>query len=230
MRFRRQRKLWVIAGGLVAVLALVSTVALATRGDDRAGGEGPFVGVAAAEAPYDLRFIDEMTMHHRGAVMSARMMIADSARPELRDLARRITAEQTRQIEQMAAWRRQWYPDAGRPAMGMDGMGMMGAGMGSARMGKMGGGMMNGGQADRMFLRMMIPHHQLAVEMAEDALESAEHDELKRLAENIKEGQAAEIEEMEGYLEDWYGDASTRDAAEGMREMMGSMMGGMHGR
>jgi uncharacterized protein (DUF305 family) len=121
----------------------------------------------------------------------------------------------------MQAWREQWYGCAEAPAMGMCPM-MGGQGMG----GMMGGeGMMGGQHHDRMFLRMMIPHHQLAIDMAEDALRNAEHEELKALAREIIADQSSEIAEMEGYLRDWYGEGSTRDAAASMRDMMRRMMG-----
>ena len=210
----------ILAAGLLGVLigavALGSGLALAGGDDGSVGGQGPFMGMSDARASYDLRFFDEMTMHHRGAVMSARMMIRDSRRPELRGLARRITADQERQIEQMAAWRRQWYRTAGAPATGMHG-----------GMGKMGGiDRMPGDASDRMFLRMMIPHHALAVHMGKDAVGNASHPELKRLAQEIVEGQTREIAEMEGYLERWYGGGSTRGAAEPMEAMMRQMMSG----
>ncbi len=206
-------RFWPAAGG--------TALAHPGHGDATPTADEAFMGVADPAAPYDLRFIDEMTMHHQGAIVSAEMMIGDSERPELRDLARRIQEGQRRQIERMRAWREAWYPDAPAPAMDMgpmaDMMEMMGGGMMD--------GMMGGEGADRMFLRMMIPHHQLAVDMAEDALDRAEHEELKGFAREIIREQSAEIAEMEGYLRDWYGDASTRDDAEGMRDMMRTMMG-----
>ncbi len=186
-------------------------------------GDSPFMGMSDPDAPYDLRFIDEMVMHHQGAIMSAEMMIADSEHPELRDLAQRIREDQQRQIDQMLAWRAEWYPDAATPAMALEpGNGSMGGMMDGGMM----GGMMDGEMADRMFLRMMIPHHELAIDMAEDALINAEHEELKTLAQEIIDGQSAEIEEMEGYLREWYDEASTRDAADDMLAMMQRMRGG----
>ena len=201
--------------------------------------DGAFMGMSDPDAPYDLRFIDEMVMHHQGAIMSSEMMIGDSEHPELRDLAQRIQEEQQRQIDQMRAWRAEWYPDAAKPAMSMDsgtgsmddmmdGNGMMGgmmSGMMGGMMHGMMGGMMDGETADRMFLRMMIPHHQLAIEMAEDALVNAEHAELKMLAQEIIDGQSTEITEMEGYLQEWYDEGSTIGAADDMRGMMQRMMG-----
>jgi uncharacterized protein (DUF305 family) len=216
---KRRRRIGLgIALAVIVAVGLVVGAALATGGEERAEGQPPFMGVADPKAPYDLRFIDEMIMHHQGAIMSSAGMIGDSRRPELRDLARRIQASQKRQIQQMETWRKQWYPRAGASMMGMGGMNMMGR-----------GAMRGGDHTDRMFLRMMIPHHQLAVEMGQDALENAEHNELKGLARVIVDEQSAEIEEMERYLKAWYGDASTRDLAGPMRDMMWRMMGGMHG-
>jgi len=191
------------------------------------GAGDPFMGMSDPNAPYDQRFIDEMVMHHQGAIMSAQMMIADSDRPELRDLARRIAETQQREIEQMRAWRAAWFGSADVPVAGMDPMaGMMHdeGMMGGRDMGGMMGreGMMD---PDRMFLRMMIPHHQLAIDMAEDALKNGQHEELQGLARETIAGQSAEITEMEGYLREWYGDPSTRDVADNMRGMMRQMMG-----
>ena len=92
--------------------------------------------------------------------------------------------------------------------------GMMGPGMmrngGMAGNGMMSGGMMSRDQmqrmmgqnidVDRMFLQMMISHHQAAIAMAQQALAQAEHPEIKTLAQGIITTQRAEITEMQGYL------------------------------
>jgi uncharacterized protein (DUF305 family) len=170
-------------------------------------GEGMngMMGSFDEEQPFDLQFIDQMTMHHEGAIMSSEHMISDSERPELRRLAEDIRQSQSEQVDQMQAWREEWYPDAGRtsgmPASMMQGMmddgGMM-EGMMSGSMQEM----MGGDATDEMFLRMMIPHHQMAVDMAEKALREAEHPEPEELARAIRDEQSAEIELMRGYLEE----------------------------
>ena len=58
---------------------------------------------------------------------------------------------------------------------------------------------------DAMFIDGMIEHHQCAIAMAEMALEQAEHEEIRTLAEAIIAAQNAEIEQMQGWLADWYG-------------------------
>ncbi len=196
-----KHKLLFVSGLLALVVGLAGLLGTTVVTQGRANSAGPAV---SADAPYDLRFLDEMIMHHQGAVMSSKMMIADSDRPEMRKLAQSITESQTEQIERMREWRARWYP--GAPATegthGMMGEGMMG------RTGGMGG--MMRGDADEMFLRMMIPHHRSAVDMATEALTQAEHQEIKDLSRTIIREQTAEIKLMEGYLKAWYGDTGTR--------------------
>jgi uncharacterized protein (DUF305 family) len=168
-------------------------------------GGGQMMGSFDEDKPFDLQFIDQMTMHHEGAIMSSEHMISDSERPELRQLAESIQKSQSEQIKQMQGFRNEWYADSeqtsGMPAGMMDQM--MGDGSGMREM--MGGSMqeMMGGEAtDEMFLRMMIPHHQMGVDMGEKALEEAEHPETKKLAQKIIDEQSAEIELMQGYLDE----------------------------
>jgi len=121
----------------------------------------------------------------------------------------------------MQGFRKEWYSDAGQTS-GMP-AGMMDEMMGDGMMQEMMGGsmqeMMGGDATDAMFLRMMIPHHQMAVDMADDALDgNAEHPELAELAQTIRDEQSAEIELMRGYLEEI-------EASAGGQE--GSMRGGM---
>ncbi|MBA3473904.1 MAG: DUF305 domain-containing protein [Rubrobacter sp.] len=173
-------------------------------GGDMSGGQ--MMGSFDEDQPFDLQFIDQMTMHHEGAIMSSEHMIGDSERPELRQLAENIQKTQTEQIDQMQGFRGEWYSDAeqtsGMPA------GMMGQMMGDGSMmeNMMGGSMqemMGGDATDAMFLRMMIPHHQMAIDMADEALDgNAEHPELAELAQTIRDEQSAEIELMQGYLEE----------------------------
>lgn len=155
--------------------------------------------------PFDLQFIDQMIMHHEGAIVSSEHMISDSKRPELRKLAESIQGSQSQQVEQMQAWRERWYPDAER-TFGMMDPTLMEEMMGEGTMERMMGGsmreMMGDDTTDEMFLEMMIPHHQLAIDMSERALREAEHPELKDLAQKIRDEQSAEIELMKGYLDE----------------------------
>jgi uncharacterized protein (DUF305 family) len=180
------------------------------------GGQGSMMGMMMAQdevmqsmmsgevlgdpaEPFDLRFLDQMVPHHQMAVHSAQMMIANSERPELRDLAQRIISAQQTEIDQMGQWRAAWFPDAA-PAPSMTMMGGQGG-----MMGGQGGMMGDQAQMDRLFLEMMIPHHEAAISMARQALDESERPEMRGLAEEIISSQTAEIDEMRGYLRDFFG-------------------------
>jgi len=110
-----------------------------------------------------------------------------------------IQNSQSEQIEQMQEWRNEWYPDAEK-ASGMMNEGQAASKMGNGMMDGSMQGMMGGNTLDTMFLKMMIPHHQMAVDMSDEALSKAEHPELRDLAQKIRDEQSSEIEIMQGYL------------------------------
>ena len=62
--------------------------------------------------PFDLVFIDLMIGHHQMAVDAGKMAEQQATREEVRDLARMIVENQQKEIEQMEAWRLEWYGSA----------------------------------------------------------------------------------------------------------------------
>jgi uncharacterized protein (DUF305 family) len=183
---------------------------------------------------FDKAFLQQMTMHHAMAVMMARPAVANSSRQELKDLARTIIDDQTREIAQMRGWAKDWYGmDISDPVAMMDqmmgqGQGMQGvghSGMSHSGMPMQGGMPMNQSsdlsmmhdmsmmadlwklppqRLDAVFMTMMIPHHQGAVDMARLVPDRAAHQELKDLSKSIIESQASEIDKMNGWLASWY--------------------------
>lgn len=83
-------------------------------------------------------------------------------------------------------------------------------------------------QADMMFARMMIPHHQQAVQMSDMILAKQGIDpRVVDLSKQIKAAQGPEIEKMQGWLNQW-----GMPGMPGMNGMPGnapSDHGGMHG-
>jgi uncharacterized protein (DUF305 family) len=74
--------------------------------------------------------------------------------------------------------------------------------------------------ADIMFLQMMIPHHQQAVDISNLALSKSKDAELLALATSIRDSQADEIIQMKQWLKD-------AGANIEMGHSMGDSMGGM---
>lgn len=58
---------------------------------------------------FDKAFLSEMVMHHEGAVMMAQAVLATSKRPELVQLANDIISAQTKEINMMKNWQKNWF-------------------------------------------------------------------------------------------------------------------------
>lgn len=81
----------------------------------------------------------------------------------------------------------------------------MGNGMGGAMDSMMAGLQGKTGDAfDKAFLTEMIMHHQGAVQMAQAALQSAKHQEIKDMAKAIISAQTSEISQMQAWGKAWY--------------------------
>lgn len=160
-----------------------------------------------ADANYNLRFIDAMTPHHQGAVVMAKEAQQKAQHPEIKQLARNIIQSQNKEIKEMKQWRQQWYPKAGNTPMAYDTKTGQMMPMSSDQMNSM---MMNedlgaaDSQFDLRFLNAMIPHHQSAATMAQDALNKSKRPEIKQLAQDIVASQQKEIDQMKQWRQAWY--------------------------
>ncbi len=65
--------------------------------------------LGAADAEFDLRFINAMIPHHEGAVTMAKDTLSKSQRPEIKKLAQAIIKDQDIEIQQMQQWQKAWY-------------------------------------------------------------------------------------------------------------------------
>jgi len=74
---------------------------------------------------------------------------------------------------------------------------------------------------DIMFLQMMIPHHQQAIDMSDLALTKSADSELLALAKDIRDGQGAEIVKMKAWLA---GAKAGMDPGHSMGDSMGGML------
>ncbi len=172
--------------------------AASTTADDHAGVKHDMSSMApmnsapgAADQPYDLQFIDSMIHHHEGAVVSSAATLNVTKRTELKGFLQKVIDDQEKEIELMKKWRGEWYP--GKPsALNMEMPGM-----------KMSSHAVAEEFTDLEYIDMMIPHHEGAVLMAKEALQKAEHDEVKKLATAIIDAQESEIKKMKEWKAAW---------------------------
>ncbi|HAT68582.1 MAG: hypothetical protein A2481_02565 [Candidatus Yonathbacteria bacterium RIFOXYC2_FULL_47_9] len=57
----------------------------------------------------DKAFLNEMIVHHEGAVEMAQALLKETKRPELLKLGNDITTAQTQEIQMMKEWRKAWF-------------------------------------------------------------------------------------------------------------------------
>ncbi len=57
------------------------------------------------------------------------------------------------------------------------------------------------GETETMFATMMIPHHQQAIDMSELALSNSTNQDVRKLAQQIIDAQAHEIEQMQAWID-----------------------------
>jgi uncharacterized protein (DUF305 family) len=58
---------------------------------------------------FDKAFLDEMIVHHEGAVDMVALVLKNSSRGELRTLANDIIKAQTKEINEMKTWQAAWF-------------------------------------------------------------------------------------------------------------------------
>jgi uncharacterized protein (DUF305 family) len=178
-----------------------------THGSTTEMGHHAAMNLGAANAEYDLRFIDAMTPHHQGGVEMAQAAKQKSKRPEIQKLANNIIKAQDQEIAQMKQWRQAWYAKASKEPVAYDAKTQRSMPMSQQQRANM---MMNmplgaaDAQFDLRFLNAMIPHHEGAIVMAKDALSKSKRPEIQALAKSIIASQQAEIDQMKQWRKDWY--------------------------
>ena len=145
-------------------------------------------------ANFEIKFLTDMIDHHHMAVMMAETCVAKAIHAELRSLCEEIMAAQSREIELMQGWLKQWYGLAHEPEMKPGDMKMM------DRLAAM-----SGAEFEIEFMEMMIKHHEKAIKEAQRCVDKAYHAELRSLCRNIIAAQSQEIGQLRSWLCQWYG-------------------------
>lgn len=150
----------------------------------------------------DEMFVTMMIPHHEQAIeMSDLVLNKDGVDERVVELAQQIKDAQGPEIKTMQGWLKEWgVADGGSSMEGMDHGDM-----------SQGDGMMSeesmtalesatGVDATRLFLTGMIEHHEGAIDMAKPVIDSGQNPDVIKLAEQVIEGQSAEITTMQDIL------------------------------
>jgi uncharacterized protein (DUF305 family) len=141
-------------------------------------------------------FIGQMIPHHEGAVAMADYEIKHGRASPMVQLAKSIRAEQAHELQLMRAWLGQ--ASARRPAGSAGFRQAMGRSM-EVMMQRMPAPAVLTG-TDGAFARVMIPHHQAAIDMARAILTAGTDPTIRAFALRIIASQQVEIEQMNSFL------------------------------
>lgn len=180
-------RVWLSSLLLLGALSL-TTLAACSNGDDEADHN---------EA--DVSFAQDMIPHHRQAIEMAAMAVSQTENADVRELASTISAAQQPEIDLMSSWLKSWDEEVPEEMSGMDHSDGMPGMMSADNMAAL--EKASGDDFDRMFLTMMIQHHEGAIEMAKTEEDDGAFEDAIELARRIQKDQAAEIRTMEGLLQ-----------------------------
>ncbi|MEE2567728.1 DUF305 domain-containing protein [Hyphobacterium marinum] len=189
--------------------------------------------VRVAENRYsadDVRFMQDMILHHYQAVQMSALVPDRTNHPDVLTAAGRIDASQEDEIAFMQSWLTERGRDAPDPANDPHAMhgghGMMEGMATPEQMAEL--ATLEGPAFDRMFLELMIAHHEGAVEMVDhlfDQSGSAYDPVLYEFASDVKNEQQAEIRRMGAIIRTLWDDPRStlspgfRDAGEAISNL-----------
>ncbi len=154
-----------------------------------------------ASSSTDALFIETMIPHHQSAIDMANLALTQAKTSEVKNLATSIITNQQKEIDEMTAWYKEWFGTDVETStwsgsmMSPNGMYMHAtddlATLKSAK------------DFDKEFVTEMIPHHEMAIMMAQMLMRTTTRSEMKLLAQNIIDAQFAEVAEMKSWLTKW---------------------------
>ncbi len=175
-----------------------------------AGMIGWMIGDSRSEPhnAVDTGFLQDMRVHHEQAVLMGFVYrTRDDIDPGMSTIARSIVRGQNIEIGRMIQLLRQLgETEANETGTSMTWMSMVAEddqmpGMASeAELDLLAS--IDGRAADELFTELMIEHHEGGIEMAEFAMENAEHPEVIAFATSMASAQRSEIAEMLGVLDE----------------------------
>lgn len=153
--------------------------------------------------PTDERFLSEMIVHHAQAIVMVDAVKGSLQDAEVAAIASRIGDEQRPEIDAMAGYLEshgaQVPPEATNPNLTDHGSHSMPGMATEAEIARL--ATETGREADRLFLTLMIRHHQGALSMVDEAVKKPMDELVEETASEIAVVQAKQISQMQGMLD-----------------------------
>lgn len=145
------------------------------------------MNLGQADRTFDLRYVNAMIAHHRGAMLLAMQLAENSTRPEMQQLAQSILNEEPKAIDELYAWKEDWYKDTKTvrdPIV---------ANLGGA-----------GETFDLRFLNAIIAHHEAGLLMTKEAKLKSSRGEVLDNADAVEKFLSDGLQTLKGLRGVWY--------------------------
>lgn len=145
------------------------------------------MGLGQADRFVDLRYINQMAAHHRGAILLANQIADKTKRQELKALAADIEKGEPKLIEELYQWKKAWYNDeriVADPVV---------ANLGLADE-----------KIDLRFLNALIAHHKAGIEMTQEIRAKSSRKEVLDNADAVENFLTNSMTTLKGWRELWF--------------------------
>lgn len=135
----------------------------------------------------DLRYINAMIAHHRGAMLLAEQALSNTQRKEMKDLSAKILADEPGAIAELYEWKKDWYDDTRKvkdPIV---------ANLGTSDE-----------KFDLRFLNALIAHHESGLQMTEEVKTKSSRIEVLNNADAVETFLTTTLEVFENWRSEWY--------------------------
>lgn len=145
------------------------------------------MGFGLADRFVDLRYINQMAAHHRGAMLLAAQVADKTQRKEIKDLTVAIQEGEPKLINELYGWKKDWYNDTRTvkdPVV---------ANLGGADK-----------KTDLRFLNALIAHHEAGIKMTKEIRTKSSRKEILDNADAVEDFLTGGVTMLKKWREDWY--------------------------
>ena len=145
------------------------------------------MSLGRADRSLDLRYINTMISHHRGAMLLAEQASLNGSRKEITDLSKDILKNEPGAIAELYEWKKEWYKDTRLvrdPIV---------ANLGSSD-----------DKFDLRFLNALIAHHEYGLIMTDDAKTKSSRTEILNNVDAVSTFLTTTLKVFEDWRMEWY--------------------------
>lgn len=145
------------------------------------------MSLGQADRTFDLRYINAMISHHRGAMLLAEQLGKNTTRPEMKTLSQNILNDEPKAIAELYSWKKDWYGDTKNvkdPIV---------ANLGPA-----------GDTFDLRFLNAIIAHHEAGIVMTKETRLKSSRAEILDNANAVEAFLSNGLQTLKGLRSTWY--------------------------